>query len=487
MTATDQLEPKPGDTEDCLPGVTPPAVAPEPIRPIPVPTRTVPLFLVLFAVGLLPFLFAYRTVHRRDLSDLMANSNAGRSHDAISHWLDHGYFNSRGLICWTVPGKPFTIYRSSTGGLLISGFLVEKVYSAITGHYSWKLLALHNQLLTLLTATLLGLLGFRMATRIGATPLHALALGIAVEIVHFTFPDSLSLYWEMSGRECWLLFATIFLLLEERACPSRTRALTIAQGAAAFFLTYMEYIAGTAFLFAYIVIKLILGTDRAQVKRLAATCLAPALLALAVYSGQLKAASMTYPDHPTYAGTFMNRSGLDGSSQYYVDHLDIAYGRSVARLNFPENNRANLFRWEWLFFAGASSILVVLYARMRDRVSRFEVTVLTSLLGAYLLYAAFFSQAVMIHPYLYDVMLFTPLILALFAVVPALLESHTGHRGVAVLVAVFLAIWVSMVQLRHYALRYPVPEKRVTGATTADASKVRYCPCTSFSPGGSPL
>jgi hypothetical protein len=96
---------------------------------------------------------------------------------------------------------------------------------------------------------------------------------------------------------------------------------------------------------------------------------------------------------------------------------------------------------------------------MRGRVTKHEVAVLASLLGAYLLYAAFFSQAVMIHPYLYDVMLFTPLVVALFSVVPALVESITDHRGIAVLVAVFLAIWVSLVQLRQYALRYPQPEK----------------------------
>jgi hypothetical protein len=459
MTATDELEPQPANTEDCLPGDPLAAAAPE-TQSRPRPIRTIPLLLVLLAIGCLPLIFAFRTVHRRDLSELTAH--AGRTHNVISHWLDHGYFNSFGLICWTAPGKPFTIYRSSTGGLLISGFLTEKLYSSITGHYSWRLLALHNQLLTLLTAALIGLLGFRLATRIGAAPLHALALALAVEIVHFTFPDNLALYWEMSGRACWLLFTTIFLLLEERASESRTRTLTIVQGLAAFFLTYMEYIAGAAFLFSFIVINLILGADRIRAKRLVAICIVPALLAVALYSAQLKAASMTYPDHPTHAGTFMSRTGLDGSSQYYVDHLDIAYGRAVARLNFPEKNRAHLFRWEWLFYGGAGSILVVLFAGMRGRLSKLEVAALTSLLGAYLLYAAFFSQAVMIHPYLYDVMLFTPLVVALFVVVPALVESITGHRGIAVLVAVFLAIWVSLVQLRHYALRYPLPEKVTT-------------------------
>jgi hypothetical protein len=472
MTATD--EPESQAAENCPPVEPSPTAAPEPSRPLPVPTRTFPLLLIFLAAGLLPLIFAFRTVHGRDLSELMSNPNSSRTHGAISHWIERGYWNSRGLICWpAADGKSFTIYRSSTGGLLISGFITEKIYASITGHYSYRLLGLHNQLLTLLTASLIGLLGFRLAVRIGVAPLQALALAISVEIVHFTFPDTLALYWEMSGRECWLLFTTIFLLLEERAWDSRTRRLTIAQAIAVFFLMYMEYIAGAAFLASYLIIHLILGADRNQARRLALVCLAPALLAVAVFAIQLKSSARKYPDHPTYASKFMSRSGMDGSSQYYVDHLDIAFGRAGARSNFP-HNREHLFRWQWLFIAGTASLLTVLVAAMKGRVPKPAVIALTSLLGAYLLYAALFSQAVMIHPYLYDVMLLTPLILALFVVLPAVVESITGSQGIAVVFVVFLAVWVSFVQFRHYALRYPLPEKVTSGTVSAGASELRY-------------
>ncbi len=60
------------------------------------------------------------------------------------------------------------------------------------------------------------------------------------------------------------------------------------------------------------------------------------------------------------------------------------------------------------------------------------------------------------HPSLYDVLLATPLILALFAFVPALLESLTQRSGVFVLVALLGAIWLAMFQLRLYALCYPL-------------------------------
>jgi hypothetical protein len=35
-------------------------------------------------------------------------------------------------------------------------------------------------------------------------------------------------------------------------------------------------------------------------------------------------------------------------------------------------------------------------------------------------------------------------------------ESLTGSRGVFVLVTLFAAVWYTMVQLRDYALRYPL-------------------------------
>jgi hypothetical protein len=83
---------------------------------------------------------------------------------------------------------------------------------------------------------------------------------------------------------------------------------------------------------------------------------------------------------------------------------------------------------------------------------------LVALIGSWLLYAAVFSQAVALHPYLFDVMLATPLILALFAIVPALVESQTNQTGAIVLLVLFAATWLSMFQLRIYALCYPAPQ-----------------------------
>jgi hypothetical protein len=424
------------------------------ISTLTVPSRTLPLFLILFAAGLIPLFFAYFTVFRGTGEVLATNPNALRAHFSITHWLEHGYFRSGGLAFRPNADTGF-IYKSSTGGVLLGGFVVEKVYSSVTGHYSWRLLALYNQLFSLLTSTMVALLGCRIARRIGARPAQALAIAVATQAVHFTFPDNLMLYWEMSGRECWLFFAAIFLLLEDRSVESRTMNTTIAQGVAIFFLTYMEYIAGLAFVASYLVTKLALAKERDLLRRLAAICILPAALALTVYAGQLTWAFSKYPDVPKEGSSFLFRSGLDGSAKHYIGHLDIAFRRDLARANW--NNRPYLFRWQWLFLAGTASLVATVIAAMRGRVPHLAIVTLLSLLGAYLLYAAVFSQAVVIHPYLYDLMLYTPLVLALLVVVPSMIEAATDRRGLAVVIVFFLAVWISMVQLRDYALLYPPP------------------------------
>jgi hypothetical protein len=425
-----------------------------------VPTRTLPLLAILLGAGAIVLTFTLLTVQGLDPNDLATHPVAVRTRFSVTYWLDHGYFRSYGLLVRpSIPGPGFHYYKSSTGGHLVTGFLAEKIYRGITGKFSWRLLAVHNQIWTLMVAVAIGLLGFRLAQQLGSRPLHALMMALCIEVVHFTFPDNLALYLEMNGRPYFLFFAVVFLLLEERSTKGRTRALMIAQAVAGFFLVYMEYIAGAAFIVSFVILTLLLGRGRAPLKRLVLTAFLPMILAFGVFGMQRALARAG--GVPTSGSEFLFRTGLDGSSQYYGDHLDIAYGRDLVRLNFA-HNRPYLFRWKWLFFAGVTALLTVLFLAMKGRVATLAVISLLSLLGSYLLQAALFSQAVMIHPYLFDLLLFTPLVLALFVVAPALIESMTEQRGIALAVVFFAAAWVTMVQMRRYAMQYPRPPDRPT-------------------------
>lgn len=427
--------------------------------------ETLPLLALLLAFGAVVLAFTYATVHKRASADLAAHSGLDRMNFSVTYWIEHGYFHSMGIPAR--PGSPpsgFYYYLSSTGGHLVPPFLLEKTFKAITGKTSIRLLALHNQIVTLLAAALLGLLAFRLARRVGATPFHALALAACVEAVHFTFPDNLAMFWELSGRQPFLIFATLFLLFEEHATEGRTRATMIAQGVAAFLMTYMEYAAGAAFLASWFMLTVVLGRRQISVRNLVATTILPMLLAVGLFGMQRRLVKVRYPDATTYGATFAFRSGLDGSTKYYGDHLDIAYRRDVPRAGFPAPNRPYLFRWKWTFFGGTAALLTILFLGARGRLPQIVLTSLLALLGSYVFYAAVFSQGFVIHPYLFDVLLFTPLALALLVIVPAYIESMTMHRGVLVAAVVFASVWLCMAQLRVYAVRYPLPPSAENGS-----------------------
>jgi hypothetical protein len=420
--------------------------------------------MIFAGAGLIMLICAALTVHDRTGDEVATNSGAARTHLTFAHWRAHGYLQSGGVAVRRAPDDSLYFHRSSAGGRLISGYLVARGTYALTGREGWRVVALHNQAVTLLAAILLGLLGFRLATLSGVPPFHALLLGLSLQGVWFTFPDNLARYWEVSGREWFLVFAAIFLLLEVRRLDEGGRRLSLVQGASVFLLMHMEYKTGVFFVASYIMATMMADRDRATLTRLAVVTVLPCLLALGVIAGQVAVARASVPDIPVEGSGFLFRTGLDGSPQYYTDHLDIAFGRDVARGNFPHAGDW-LFRWTWLFAAGATAVIAVLAAAMRGRVPRATLISIVSLLGTYVLTAALFSQSVVIHPYLYDVLLFTPLALALLVIVPALVERVTDHRGVLVLVVLFLAIWISMVQARRYALWYP-PAPNAASETT---------------------
>jgi len=419
--------------------------------------RSFTLLALFLAVGLIAFGYVWIGVHQRLTGKLSVSDLPIHSHTVITQWVDHGYFASHGLL-WPVAGERI-IYRSGTGAFMITGFVVEKIWMAMTGHYGWRLLALHNVFVALLTSALLALLAYRFAQRLGADSLYAFVLGVAVQMVWFTFPDNLALFWGLSEEACFLPFAICFLLLEERALDGRrTRLITILQALAVFAMTYMEYIAGTMFIVAYVATVLLLRGHRPTFKRLGVMLVVPWLLAFAIFGLQLNGArrDRNQTGAKLYGSSFAYRTGLDGDAMFYGDHLDIAFGRDVVRAGRPDNPQF-LFRWQWLFIAGMASVLTTLVLYIRGRVPRIVVVALIALLGTYLLYAAVFSQAVALHPYHFDAMLGTPLILALFAIVPAFVESRT-RTGTIVLIAILAATWLSMFQLRIYALCYPAPQ-----------------------------
>ena len=116
------------------------------------------------------------------------------------------YFASAGIIALPAAladrkiSTPYFFYRSSTGARLLPALVVENLAGVIEGGYDWRLLGGVYMLIAGVTAALLALLAYRLAFRLGAPPLYAFCLGAGVLAVHFTFPDVLASYWELSAQ-----------------------------------------------------------------------------------------------------------------------------------------------------------------------------------------------------------------------------------------------------------------------------------------------
>ncbi|MBV8520302.1 MAG: hypothetical protein JO197_23125 [Acidobacteria bacterium] len=402
--------------------------------------------LLLLGCGVALALFASWTVDRRTDAELAADYGARASRSLVEYWLAHGYFDSGGLLIFTAPNEPAVVYRNSTGGELVTAFVAEKLH----GGFSARLLAWHNLIVLMLASTCVALLGFRLSRMLDTPPLHALALAAASQAVFFTFPDNLATYWHMSSWVFWIAFVCMFFALDDRS--------PLLQAVALFVAAYMEFVAGIFFALAYVGVTLLLDGPR-TLRRTVTTVVAPTCLALAVFGAQLLWIRAHHPELPRKGSGFAYRSGLDGGSRdVYRDQRDIAFGRDHVRDGFRRagfTNVAQLFRWPWLFAGGVLAFVATLIAATRGRIPRRALIVLLSLVACYVLYAAVFSQAVALHPYFFDLLLFTPLMLALFVLVPSALETMTTQRGIVVIAVLLLAVWISMLQVRRYALQYP--------------------------------
>ncbi len=415
--------------------------------------QSLALFTLYAITGLAPLVFAWFTVFPRSEDALASMPGAVRTQTVLLHWIREGYFHLHGLIVPLSDGKVF--YGRTTALYLLSSFLLEKMSMALTGVYAFRLLALHNELVSLLTASLLALLAYRVATRIGATRRHAIVLGWCVQLVFVTFPTNLALYWEILQQSCYLPAAILFALCEERRTVTRRpRALALVQGSSVFVLCAMDFISGAMFVAAFLLVSFTLRR-RWEFRRLVILLVTPFVMALSIYPVQALLTRFDQPRRPIVGSPFLYRSGLDGDTFLYKTHLDIAFGRDNARRGRPANPEG-LFSWPSLFLGGTLSILALLVVCARGRVSLDAAMPLLLLTGPYVICAAVLSQQVAIHPYAYDVLLATPMMLGLFAVAPALLEARVQRGGLFTVIALFGAIWLAMFQLRVYAMAYPV-------------------------------
>lgn len=417
--------------------------------------RSLVVFTGYLGLAAAAVLFALLTVNRRG-EDELRNGFTHQAYDVVTFWQTHGYFASAGIAAFPIaagPNAQFGFYTSLSGGWYVPALIVENIAQVIEGRYDWRLVARAHLTMGAVTAALLALLCYRLASRFGISALHAFCLGACVLAVHFTFPDVQFFYWVVSQVEVVMPFYVMFLLLYDGVIVHE-RLRRIVQALVVFGMVYVDHTTAIPFLASFFAVHFVLERGALHWREWLAWIAAPAAAAILLFALQLLILHVRYPSVPRIGSSFMFRSGLDGDTRYYRTHMDILYGRDLARANYT-HNLPQLFRWPALFIAGLTSLMAMLFLYVHDRLSRSAFVVLVTLTGCYVLFAAVFSQGTVIHPMYYDYVIATPMMLALFGLLPAAGEALTKNKGVFVLLSLFAAAWYAMVNLRDYVLWFP--------------------------------
>ena len=407
------------------------------------------LYLTLGAIVLT---FLYGTVHRRTDAEIQAFND--RFHRVVQVWIEHGYLKHGGL-AFTEPGEnnpTQTVWRSSSMAFLQAAHVLERFHYLLRGSYSYRLMLLHNQVVVLLTAVVIALLSMRLALRVGLRREHAFILGLASLAVFQTFPHNLFYYWEILPTLPVVLVASSWLLLEESYVGhdseppwvGRCRSVLI------FLLVWIEPVSAAFMIGAFVGACFLLAPESLRRVPLVRNVLLPAAAGVLILMLQVLWVRYRFPEVTLEGSGLLFRTGLDGSTQYVQGHWDLV-ARRWPTPDWPINF------WKWLFCAGVAATTAVYAFYLRGQTTlRSSVFVLSVAFGLYIPLAFAFLQSVAIHPYGYDIYLLLPLVVALFGVTPAILEQRSHNTGVFVFATILLAWCFAFVQLRTYAMQFPL-------------------------------
>lgn len=423
-------------------------------------------FCFLLIVGLAVTVLLLLTVHNRD-DDMLQDPHAWMSaadraerfpqvgdspigkrnprwRKAIEFWIEHGFLAHGGLNFSEPPelNPNARVYSSRPPAMLLFAYLMESAHHWLTGKYSERLMTLHNVGVTWLSSVLLGFLGVRLARRLVGPTLIALLLGMGCQVMYQTFPYNLAVYWEINHMAFGTLFLIVFLILEE-ACFDRRelrRKITILRGLTVFLMVYFDPTTTILGLGAYVLAVALIDPKGLEKRRLWSTLALPAVSALGLFALQLAWVWLNFSEVEFIGGGFLWRSGLDGETLY------------VGVLG-PKEIGSN---WLWMRNIGAFSLAALTLLGLFSKPLRIPVFILLCALGFYLVPTFLMTQSALIHPYLHELYLAIPLMLAAVTTLPAYLERETGAKGFVTFAVCLLVFCCVMYQLRVYAIANPI-------------------------------
>lgn len=409
--------------------------------------------LFFMIMGFVVYCFLMATVHNRP-SDGIQQLNY------LQQWHEQGFFNLGGLRI----SKDIEFYPSQDVKVsipqtfLYPSYIAQRIYYSIFGRYSLRLLGLCNQAFIWFGAALLGFLIFKLAVNSKFQPVQSLMLGLSSGIVYQTFPWNLVQFFRLYPMAIAAIFLITFLIIihREQQVAQLERTHIWLRSIVIFLFAWFDHIGSFFFLASYLFITWQFRPEILMRTR-------PALLLLAwvfgyvLFKGQVLYIAIRYPELNFTGSGFLYRSGLDGSISYYRD-LFALFDRTSYRPFYMDKlgKSSHLSDWKFLFSVSCivfASIVCVygVYGKYRNVAAMISVPVV-----AYLLFAFTLTQAAITHPFVYDVYLLIPCILAIYYALPQLLVQNDRTRPIVVTVLVLFSYAYSMIQLREYVIAFPI-------------------------------
>jgi hypothetical protein len=395
------------------------------------------ILIVLCAVLLLSSL----TVNRSSLLTIGTN----RFWRVTQIWDEQGFLRSCGLwleridpAFYRQTGAPgLYAYANSDTGFLIPIYLVEKVLTVVRGRPSELLFQLYSQLVILVGAFFLAMIGMRAAIRRGQGALVAGTLGLAAGVVYQNTIHNLHRAREIHHSTVFLTLMILALFVRQRWFESNNQPRSRVSALIAvlmFGMAVSDHVVNPLFLaLALGALSLYRVSSPMGLKHWALVYLLPVVSGWLLFQLQLGLARL-YFGVSSMGSPLLLRLGLGNTG---FAHLEI-----LTTLRPP---------WSWwgLGLVAAVSLVAVLLVRGTpgDEQNQRDLEPILVPILVWVGLASVFSEMVAIHPYIFDLFLIIPSVLLVFVHGPLLIAQRYPHSGIValgVLVGAFWYVWASL-------------------------------------------
>jgi len=411
-------------------------------------------YAVFLLISLIIGLFVQGTVLCRGTERMFQEEKV------IMPWIENGYFKLGGMR-WSEG----VVKKTYPWFYLFPAFLLEKGHYLLFGTFSYDLLAKHNQIISGIGAASIGFFAFWAAMLVRARRFESLLFGFSALAVYQTFPWNIASFFRVYPTHLWMVFAPLLMtciMRELKSKREKSKMNCVGESVLAFTLFYTEYIASSLLVFSILVLSFFLVKKNMDLVRLIKPLIMAGAFAMGIFILSLIYISKAYPDVKWSGSTFLYRSGLDGDFQYYFTN-NALLSRSCYTplyLQFSKNIEL-LSRWKLIFCLGiagfAACFLKLALTKVQSQQNGLAAVLVCvgAMIMQYTIFGAIFTQAAITHPFGYDIYLAGPLIICGFAILPSIV-GETLHRNRAwPLVFLLIALYVSMSQLRLFALVFP--------------------------------